>query len=471
MRRGSQQDVISILRQAIAERVGADRFELWFDSATDFSINEKSLQVRVPNRFYQERIRRSFQDCIQQAVLETTGHALDIRFEVQSDEERSSDPVKLPTTAKTPHKISDSRSSTKSNSRPSGSSSRMSPKYWSSLEDFVVGATNHLAHASIQRACLPKSPWNLLLVYGSSGLGKTHLLQAACRSLMEEGRPLRVVYLKAEQFTHEFVSALRGGSMPSFRKRYRGVDVLAVDDIQFLIGKNATQEEFLNTIDELSARGCRVFLAGDRSIQSMPFANEALLTRLMAGISCPIDNPDLDTRLAILKSKAAQAKMVLSEEVLRYVAERFHESVRQLEGVIHRLRAHYELLDASLDIDRVRQILTDLVRLEKRPVRLPQVEQAVCEVFGLSPKVLRSNMRQRSVSQPRMMAMYLARKHTQAAYREIGEYFGGRNHSTVISAEKKVSGWVEQSGQSKVDRSLLTIQDALVAVEHQLRVG
>ena len=142
---------------------------------------------------------------------------------------------------------------------------------------------------------------------------------------MDEGRPLRVVYLKAEQFTHEFVSALRGGSMPSFRKRYRGVDVLAVDEIQCLIGKNATQEEFLNTIDELSARGCRVFLAGDRSIQSMPFANEALLTRLMAGISCPIDNPDLDTRLAILKSKAAQAKMVLSEAV-SYTHLRAHET-------------------------------------------------------------------------------------------------------------------------------------------------
>ena len=442
-------------------RINRPSYDTWLSDTHGLRHGNGQLIVETPNSFVCSMLEKRMYSMIAESVERVFGEPLEIIFKIASlensvaaDEGPSHIPEIIPD-----NKVTVSASP---------SNNGIIRRY--TFDSFILGKSYELAYAASQAVSSnPGNTYNPLFIYAKVGLGKTHLLHAIGNELLSVGKNIH--YTTTEEFTNEYIDAIRNGKTENFRNRYRHVDTLLLDDIQFLIGKNATQEEFLNTIDELSARGCRVFLAGDRSIQSMPFANEALLTRLMAGISCPIDNPDLDTRLAILKSKAAQAKMVLSEEVLRYVAERFHESVRQLEGVIHRLRAHYELLDASLDIDRVRQILTDLVRLEKRPVRLPQVEQAVCEVFGLSPKVLRSNMRQRSVSQPRMMAMYLARKHTQAAYREIGEYFGGRNHSTVISAEKKVSGWVEQSGQSKVDRSLLTIQDALVAVEHQLRVG
>jgi chromosomal replication initiator protein len=279
---------------------------------------------------------------------------------------------------------------------------------------------------------------------------------------------LKVVQLTAEAFTNGFLDAMRTNSLGAFRARYRGAAALIVDDVHFLAAKRATQDEFLHTFNALIAEGAPIILATDQHPRTIAKLTDELATRFLGGMVVKLDAPDPATRRAILKNKALARGVDVPEPVLAFVAEHLRSSVRELEGALHSLIAHALLTGRRLDLNLARTALRDTIRHTAQAVALKDVERAVCGLFQIDPEHLKSDGRSHAVAHPRMLAMYLARKHTGAAYSEIGRFFGGRNHSTVISAEKKVASWLQAELRNGLLAGFDTIADILAALEREL---
>ncbi len=338
-----------------------------------------------------------------------------------------------------------------------------------SLEDFEVGQNSQLAFAAVREVCLqPGAQNNPLFLHGGVGLGKTHLLEGIAQELRSRFPSLQVVHMTAENFTNYFTVALRQHALPSFRQKFRNADVLLLDDVDFLDGKRGIQEELLHTFKHLEAHGRQIVLTSDRHPRLLTRTSEELKTRFMSGMVCRLDAPGMETRRRILDRKAERLTGEFNGEALNYIAQRFRNNVRELEGALRTLQAYYTMTGKRVGITAARQILSDLERDCIKVVKLSDIERVVCDVFGLMQEELRSNKRVRSVSQPRMLAMYLARKHTRSAYSEIGAYFGGRNHSTVITAEKKITTLLNQRYQMNVAAEQYSVADVIENIEQQL---
>lgn len=312
------------------------------------------------------------------------------------------------------------------------------------------------------------STFNPLVVHGGIGLGKTHLLEGIAQSVSRRHPGARVVHQTAEAFTNGFLESMRTGTLNAFRSRYRSADVLILDDVHFLAAKRATQDEFQHTFDALVSSGAAVVLASDQHPRLIPKLTDELATRLLGGMVVKLEAPDPTTRRAILKAKAASRGVDLPDAVAAYIADHLRSSVRELEGALHSVLAHAGLTGRRLDLDLARTALRDTIRHTAQAIALKDIERAVSSLFDLPAEGLKSDSRARSVTHPRMLAMYLARKHTGAAYSEIGRYFGGRNHSTVISAEKKVRSWLADERRQSLLAGFETVGDVLAAVERSL---
>jgi chromosomal replication initiator protein len=340
---------------------------------------------------------------------------------------------------------------------------------FATLDSFVVGAGNRLAHASAQTAAERPGTLTPLVVYGPHGCGKTHLLEGiwtAARS----GACANSVYLSAEQFTTLFVAALRGGGLPSFRRKYRGVQLLLVDDLQFLVGKRATRVELLHTIDSLLREGRQLVFSADRQPSELSELGPELTTRLAGGMVCQLEAPDRDTRLRLVHEFAKRLELVLPADVAEVVADRVTAGGRELAGAVNRLHATSRILGSPIDRVFAEATLVESIT-GTRMVRLSDIQRAVCDVFGLAKDSLQSSRRSKAVSGPRTLAMWLARKHTRAGLAEIGEFFGRRSHSTVISAEKRVSDWMAQEAEVDLASTRLRVEEAVRRVEAQIRAG
>jgi chromosomal replication initiator protein len=276
------------------------------------------------------------------------------------------------------------------------------------------------------------------------------------------------MHVTAEAFTNGFLDAMRANALGSFRLRYRGVEALLVDDVHFLAAKRATQVEFLHTFNALIAEGVPIVLAADQHPRLIAKLTDELATRFLGGMVVKVDAPDPATRRAILKAKAMARGVDIPEPVIAYVAEHLRASVRELEGALHSLIAHAVLTGKRLDLNLAKSALRDTIRHTSQAVALRDVERAVCSLFSVDPEALKSENRARAYSFPRMVAMYLGRKHTGAAYSEIGRYFGGRNHSTVISAEKKVGEWLKDEQHNPPLAGFETVAEVLNSLERSL---
>lgn len=350
--------------------------------------------------------------------------------------------------------------------------SQSAGRRFADIADFVKGPGNELAMTAALQICeQPGSRYNPLVLYGGVGTGKTHLLEATYRRLRARHPTLRLLFLSAEGFANHFTQALRDRSLPSFRQRFRGVDVLVIDDVDFLDGKRVIQEEFLHTIKQLESHERQIVLSADRHPRLLTKLSEELVTRFIAGIVCRMESPDLETRRTIVARKAARLTTRVSDEAIELVAQRFRTSVRELEGALNCLETYGLMTGKQVGLSVARHVLADLERDCVRVVRLADVEQTVCRFFAVDPEELRSPRRCRSVSQPRMLAMYLARKMTPAAYSEIGEYFGGRNHSTVMSAEKRVRELLASQVTFRVASQSWKLGDLVSSLEQQLLTG
>ncbi len=339
------------------------------------------------------------------------------------------------------------------------------------LNDFATGPGNQLAFTAARQICEQPGYYNPLVLHGGVGIGKTHLLEGVYRQMRIRYPSFRVMFLSAESFANYFTQALRDRTLASFRQRFRGVDVLMIDDVDFLDGKRVIQEEFLHTIKQLESHGRQVALTADRHPRLLTRLSEELVTRFMSGIVCRIESPDVDTRRAIVARKAARLTARITDEAIEFVVQRFALSVRELEGALNFLETYGLMTGKTITQAIARNVLADLDRDCVRIVRVAEVEQAVCRLFSIGPNDLRSPRRTRTVSQPRMLAMYLARKMTQAAYTEIGEHFGGRNHSTVMSAEKRVRSLLEADATVKAGSQEWKLGDLLASLEQQLLTG
>jgi chromosomal replication initiator protein len=279
------------------------------------------------------------------------------------------------------------------------------------------------------------------------------------------------VYLSAEQFTSHFLEALRGSGLPSFRRKYRGVGLLIIDDLQFFVGKRATQVELLHTVDTLMRDRRQLVFAADRSPAELAELGPELTTRLASGMVCRVEVPDYATRLGIVAQLARRMKLQVPAEVQEFVASRLTNHARELSGALCRLQATSEALGKPITLAMAEEALREMIHDSTRMVRLGDIEKAVCQVFGLEPQSLQADDKSKSVSHPRMLAMWLARKHTRAALSEIGRYFGRRSHSTVVSAQKRVDRWVACGSSIDLAERAWTVDEAIRHVERHLAAG
>ncbi|HEV8001259.1 MAG TPA: chromosomal replication initiator protein DnaA, partial [Planctomycetaceae bacterium] len=346
-----------------------------------------------------------------------------------------------------------------------------SGRRFADLNDFVTGPGNQLAFSAALQICEQPGSYNPLVLHGGVGIGKTHLLEGVYRRMRALRPAARVLFLSAESFANYFTQALRDRTLASFRQRFRGVDVLMIDDVDFLDGKRVIQEEFLHTVKQLEAHGRQVALTADRHPRLLTRLSEELVTRFMSGIVCRLESPDLNTRRTIVARKAARMTALITDEAIEFVVQRFALSVRELEGALNFLENYGQTTGKTINLTVARNVLADIDRDCVRIVRVAEVEQAVCRLFSVGVDDLRSARRTRTVSQPRMLAMYLARKMTQAAYTEIGEHFGGRNHSTVMSAEKRVRELLEADATVRAGTQEWKLGDLLASLEQQLLTG
>jgi chromosomal replication initiator protein len=358
---------------------------------------------------------------------------------------------------------------------PSGSHPPNGPlpsgRRFADLCDFVAGPGNQLAFAAALQVCEQPGVYSPLVLHGGVGIGKTHLLEGIYRRMRVLNPSLRVMFLSAESFANYFTQALRDRTLASFRQRFRGVDVLMIDDIDFLDGKRVIQEEFLHTIKQLETHQRQVALTADRHPRLLAESSEELVTRFMSGIVCRLESPDVDTRRTIVARKVSRLSSRFTDDAIEFVVQRFALSVREMEGALNCLETYGLMTGKALTLAIARHVLADLERDCVRIVRVAEVEQAVCRLFSIGTADLRSPRRNRSVSQPRMLAMYLARKMTQAAYTEIGEHFGGRNHSTVMSAEKRVRDLLASNATVRAGNQEWKLGDLVASLEQQLLTG
>ena len=339
------------------------------------------------------------------------------------------------------------------------------------LDEFSVGSSNRMAYAAVELAASRLGEMSPVLVHGPSGVGKSHLLAGICHHARQSRPGLAVAMFSAEQFTTNFLQALHGSGLPGFRRSCRAVDLLAIDDLQFFVGKRATLLELQSTVDTLHRAGKQIVFASDRDIESLSGLGSELTGRLRGGMTAGIMPPDYEVRRGIVSGLAKKREIDLPADVVDFLANSLTRHARELIGGINRLEATSHMLGAPVTLDLAREALADLVRSSARSLRLADIEHAVCAAFGISEADLKSTRRSRAVNHPRMLAMFLARKHTGAALADIGRHFGRRSHSTVLAAEKTVRKWMTAQSVIVLADATWEVDQAIRRVEDVLRAG
>jgi chromosomal replication initiator protein len=464
--------VVAALEQLICQRIGEPRYQLWFPDKTKLTWLDNEIVVGVPNHFYQEWLKKQFADVVRAAASEVVGKPVAVKFVIDPDlfrAARREDNAQAPTPAAVPARQQD-LTGEPSEPTPTAARSRLRTRRWHHFHEFVVGACNRVAHASALSVVeAPGQGPNPLVLHGPVGTGKTHLLEGTYAGLRKRQPEWRIVYSTAEEFTNRFLPALRLGKLGSFRKHFRECDVLLIDDLHFLATKRATQEEFLHTFDALAAEGRQVVATCDCHPRLVEQFLPELTDRLLGGAVWGLMQPDSPTRLDLLRAKSANSgSEPLPEAVLCYLAEQLRGNVRELEGALYSVQHYSRVACKPVDLALVREALGDLLRHSLRVVQLADIDRAVRTVLRLDAGALQSKLRVWSQSHVRMLAMYLARKHTSATYTEIGQHFGGRNHSTAVAAQKKVRLWLDADGRLQLGQREVLVRDVVERVEREL---
>jgi chromosomal replication initiator protein len=415
---------------ALKPHVSADTFKRWFSAVELIEADEKSLTFRVPNNIYQFWIESNHLPALQAAIVSALGEPREVKFSLPPGTagQNSEEPSATKETGATPAR----------DAKPAVTALGLNPR--NTFDTFVVGPNNEIAHAaSLAVAQTPARTYNPLFVYGGVGLGKTHLMQAIGQFVFTKKKNTRVIYVSSEVFINEFIDAIQHSTLVKFRKRYRQSDLLLIDDIHFLAGKERSQEEFFHTFNTLFDGHKQIVLSSDRPASEIANLEKRLVSRFEWGLTAELQPPDIETRMAILRMKARAMQIKLRDEVFEFLANRIRTNVRRLEGALMRVASFASLSGKELTQDVVEHLLKDILQEEARhSVTIEQIQRRVAEHFDVRLADMTSKRRPANIAFPRQVAMYLARELTKASLNEIGDAFGGRDHGTVLHACKLV---------------------------------
>lgn len=487
---GDEMDVVSTLRQRLASTLGRERFELWFGSQVSLELAGEAIVVSAADPFTLERVRRQFGRDIQRTATALSTVPIAVEFRVAPMTKQAAENAE-PENPESPDRMTGSQvlveqvASSGTGLSMSGPASKglklvvgnganadgLPRRRFARFETYIAGASNRIALTAAESVAHRLGALSPLFLYGPTGSGKTHLLEAIWSASRSEQRRTRALLLSAEQFTTYFLEALQGTGLPSFRRKVRDVDLLVIDDIHFFAGKRATLVEFQHTLDALVRQGRQLVVSSDRTPMELTGLGPELIARLTGGLVCGLELADYETRVAITRDLIARERLTVPNEVAELIALETSGDARQIHGALNRLQAASKALQQPITFDLARSSLSDIFASAKRIVRLPDIERAVCEVFGLEPKCLRESGKTRAASQPRMLAMWLARKYTRMAFSEISEFFGRRSHTTVISAEQKVNRWMSDGTRLQLGHSSWSAGEAIRHLEMKLRTG
>ncbi|KYC86261.1 hypothetical protein B4102_0007 [Heyndrickxia sporothermodurans] len=432
----------------IEKKISKPSFETWLKSTKAHLLQGDTFIVSVPNDFARDWLEGRYVTLISDVLYDITGEKLTVKFiipQTQEDEEFQS---KVPPQNKP--KIEDSTELFQN---------VLNPKY--TFDTFVIGSGNRFAHAaSLAVAEAPAKAYNPLFIYGGVGLGKTHLMHAIGHYVIEHNPTARVVYLSSEKFTNEFINSIRDNKAVDFRNKYRNVDVLLIDDIQFLAGKESTQEEFFHTFNALHEESKQIIISSDRPPKEIPTLEDRLRSRFEWGLITDITPPDLETRIAILRKKAKADGLDIPNEVMLYIANQIDSNIRELEGALIRIVAYSSLINKDINADLAAEALKDIIPSSKpKVITIQDIQRTVGQEYNIKLEDFKAKKRTKSVAFPRQIAMYLSRELTDFSLPKIGEEFGGRDHTTVIHAHEKISKLLLTDAQ--LEKSIQEIKSLL----------
>jgi len=411
----------------LKDEIPASRFDAWIQPVSA-SSTDLALTLTVPSRFFLDGLKSNYAQRIEQLAIEMFGKDFAVLFKV--------DPTLAESLAPSPEAVKPAETP--------AVDGFIDPRF--TFKNFIVGSGNEFCYAACRAVSdNPGGIYNPLYLYGGVGLGKTHLINAVANELIQQNH-IKIAYRTGERFTNELIQAIRDGSTESFRDQYRKVDVLIIDDIQFIAGKDRTQEEFFHTFNALYEVKKQIILTSDRSPRELTGLMERLRSRFNWGLVADIQPPDLETRLAILASKAELAGVQLDKDVAHLLASRITSNVRELEGALTRLTAHATLTGRNIDLHFARHVLRDLLHEEVKAVSVEDIQKKVAAYYNMNPREMRSSKRSRTVAFPRQIAMYASKELTKLSLPEIGELFGGKDHTTILYAVRKIDRMRKESG-------------------------
>lgn len=433
--------------EKIEEKISKPSFDTWLKNTKAEFLEENTLVISAPNEFARDWLENQYTALISDILLDITGSRLATKFIIPD----STPPIEDSEVA--PKQTAGNEANHES------PRSMLNSKY--TFDTFVIGAGNRFAHAaSLAVAEAPAKAYNPLFIYGGVGLGKTHLMHAIGHYVREHDPNAKVVYLSSEKFTNEFINAIMDNKTVNFRNKYRNVDVLLIDDIQFIAGKESTQEEFFHTFNTLHEESKQIIISSDRPPKEIPTLEDRLRSRFEWGLITDITPPDLETRIAILTKKAKAEGLDIPNEVMLYIANQIDTNIRELEGALIRVVAYSSLVNKDIDASLAADALKDIIPSSKpKIISIPRIQEAVGEKYNIRLEDFIAKKRTKSIAFPRQIAMYLSREMTDSSLPKIGEEFGGRDHTTVIHAHEKIARLMENDTQ--LTREIEEIKETL----------
>ena len=426
----STEELWTGVQRRIEERIGVQNFEIWIKPIRMLELRGDVAALEVPNRYYSDWVRDNYQQVFLEELARAVGHPVRVEFSAEDEDDAGllepSAPAPSPTAAP-----------------PTAGGSLASDK---TFENYVVGQCNQFANAAaLAVADFPGSNYNPLFVFGHTGTGKTHLVHAIGNRIRRQNPRAGIIYTTAEDFVNDMIGGLRFKRMEQFRERYRkSADVLIIDDIQFLSGRDRSQEEFFHTFEALKGAGKQIILTADIMPKEIEGLAPRLRTRFEGGLLADIQPPDIETMVAILQAKAAPLGLALSDEVALWISSRVRGNVRELEGAVNRLAALNRFYDEAMSIEFAQRHLGSMLAEDPKVLTPDRIKKSVARFFNIKETELNGRRKLKAIARPRMIAMFLARRHTELSFPDLGRAFGGRDHSTVQHACKKVAELIER---------------------------
>ncbi len=468
------EQALSVLKNEVNDQV----YSAWFFPIKQVSQDNVSIVLGVPNKFFENWIKEKYISLLKTVIHEVSGKklniALEITGEVQNEIEAPdsttfSSKTKVVSSSKTQQTDQQTEKESSTNwlksvfvgkrSLPESQYQQIGFNVNYTFDNFVVGQSNRFAHAASLAVCEnPSRVYNPLFLYGGVGLGKTHLMQATGQEILKKYPKSKVLYISSEEFTNQLINAIRTKTTPKFRSMYRNVDVLLIDDVQFIAGKESTQEEFFHTFNALHDSHKQIILCSDRTPQEIKDLEERLISRFAWGLIADIQLPDFETRIAIMEKKSEHEAVAVPKDVLYFLAENVKTNIREMEGALIRVVAYSKLTNTEMSVPLCKEVLKGMLASEEKTITIGFIQKKVAGFFDIKETDMKTKKRPRAISYPRQLAMYLSRELTDYSLTDIGSFFGGRDHTTVLHACEKIGKELEKNNQTKI------VVDKLLAI-------